>query len=101
MTDVRYLYTLHVRDLRCGHCGETVVAASPARPELRIAVGAVDHRPVRLPSLDDLPAPVLMSVRCRCGRDVFYGAPADAVPLLTSHAPQPLTPFSTYVLAGA
>ena len=100
MPAVRYLYLLHVQDVRCGHCGALVLAASPARPQLRVAVGA-HARPIRLPALDELPAPVLMSLRCTCGRDVFYGAPADAVPLLSDHPPEPRTAPAQYVLAGA
>jgi hypothetical protein len=100
MAAVRYLYLLHVSDVRCTHCGATVVGASSARPQLRVAVGAHD-RPIRLPAFDALPAPVLVAVRCRCGRDVFYGAPADAVPLLSDHPPAPLTASAKYVLAGA
>ncbi|HZW53820.1 MAG TPA: hypothetical protein VFF00_07285 [Candidatus Elarobacter sp.] len=100
MAAVRYLYLLHVREVRCGHCGTAVVDASSARPQLRVAVGA-HERPIRLPALDALPAPVLMSLRCACGRDVFYGAPADAVPLLSDRPPQTLTAPAKYVLAGA
>jgi hypothetical protein len=100
MAAVRYLYLLHVHDVRCGHCGRTVVGASSARPQLRIAVGA-NLRPIRLPALDALPAPVLMALRCSCGREVFYGAPADAVPLLSDLPPAPLTAAAKYVLAGA
>ena len=70
----RYLYLLHVNDVRCEHCGDTVVCASSARPQLLVAVGA-NERPIRLPALDALPAPVLMAVRCRCGHDVFYRRP--------------------------
>lgn len=100
MAAVRYLYLLHVNDVRCGHCGAAVVYASSARPQLRVAVGA-HERPIRLPALDALPAPVLMSLRCRCGRDVFYGAPADAVPLLSDQPPHAHTAPAKYVLAGA
>ncbi|HEY0394732.1 MAG TPA: hypothetical protein VGD01_09580 [Candidatus Elarobacter sp.] len=100
MSAIRYLYLLHVHDVRCAHCGASVVDASPARPALQVAVGA-GSRPIRLPALDDLPAPVLMSLRCRCGRDVFYAAPADAVPLLSEQPPAPRTRAATYVLAGA
>jgi hypothetical protein len=100
MSAVRYLYLLHVHDVQCGHCGRTVVGASSARPQLRVAVGA-HERPIRLPALDELPAPVLMALRCRCGRDVFYGAPADAVPLLSDQPPAPLTASAKYVLTGA
>ena len=100
MAPVRFLYLLHVRDVRCGYCGDAVVAASPARPQLRVAVGG-HRRPIRLPALDRIPVPVLMSVRCRCGRDVFYGAPADAVPLLSEQPPEPRTASAKYVMAGA
>ena len=100
MADVRFLYLLHIRDVRCANCGDAVVDASPARPQLRVAVGA-NRRPIRLPAIDQIPVPVLMSVRCRCGRDVFYGTPADAVPLLTEHPPEPRMPSTKYVLAGA
>lgn len=101
MAAVRFLYLLHVRDIRCGHCGLAVVDASPARPQLRVAVGG-HKQPIRLPpALDSLPVPVLMALRCRCGRDVFYAAPADAVPLLSDQAPEPRTASSKYVLAGA
>ena len=100
MSPVRYLYLLHIHDVRCTNCGDAVVDESPARPQLRVAVGA-NRRPIRLPAIDEIPVPVLMSVRCRCGRDVFYGAPADAVPLLSDHAPEPRTASAKYVLAGA
>jgi hypothetical protein len=99
MAAFRYLYLLHVTDVQCGYCGLTVVDASSARPQLRVAVGA-HERPIRLPAFDALPAPVLMAVRCRCGRDVFYGAPADAVPLLSEYPPEPRVASATYVLAG-
>jgi len=99
MAAIRYLYLLHTTDVWCGHCGAAVVAASPARPQLRVAVGA-HRRPIRLPAFDALPAPVLMAVRCTCGRDVFFGSPADAVPLLSEHPPGPYTAPATYVLAG-
>jgi hypothetical protein len=97
---IRYLYLLHTRDVRCASCGAAVVDASSARPQLRVAVGAAG-RPIRLPALDAIPVPLLMSVRCRCGRDVFYGTPADAVPLLSDQPPAPRTAPDTYVLAGA
>jgi hypothetical protein len=100
MAAVRYLYLLHVRDVRCSYCDTAVVDASAARPQLRVAVGA-HKRPIRLPALDALPAPVLMSIRCRCGRDVFYATPGDAVALLSDHAPQARTIGDAYVLAGA
>jgi len=101
MAAVRYLYLLHVRDVRCGHCGDTVLHATSAQPQLRVAVGA-HERPIRLPALEALPAPVLMSVRCAaCGRDAFYAVPSDAVPLLSEHAPEARTASARYVLAGA
>ncbi|GAC1614382.1 MAG: hypothetical protein NVS4B13_09140 [Candidatus Elarobacter sp.] len=100
MAAVRYLYLLHVHDVRCEHCGAQVVDASSARPQLRVAVGA-HERPIRLPAFDALPAPVLMALRCRCGRDVFYGAPADAVPLISAVPPEPRTASAKYVLSGA
>lgn len=99
MSPVRFLYLLHVSDVRCAACGDAVVDASPARPQLRVAVGS-NRKPIRLPAIDHIP-PVVMSIRCRCGRDVFYGAPADAVPLLSDHPPEPRTASAKYVLAGA
>lgn len=99
-TPIRFLYTLHVRDVRCAHCGTAVVDASPARPQLRVVVGG-NEQPIRLPALDEIDVPLLMSVRCGCGRDAYYGAPSDAVPLLTDHAPAARTAASRYVLAGA
>jgi hypothetical protein len=100
MAAVRFLYLLHVRDVRCSFCQAAVVEASSARPQLRVAVGA--HRqPIRLPALDALPAPVLMSIRCGCGRDVFYATPGDAVPLLSDHVPESRTIGDAYVLTGA
>jgi hypothetical protein len=100
MAAVRFLYLLHVRDIRCGHCGLAVVDASPARPQLRVVVGG-HKQPIRLPqAIDALPVPVLMALRCRCGRDVFYAAPADAVPLLSDQPPEPRTASSKYILAG-
>ncbi|GEM_PF-6543851 len=99
MSGVRFLYLLHIRDVRCGYCGDAVVDASPARPQLRVVVGA-HRRPIRLPAIDALPYPVLTAVRCRCGRDVFYGAPSDAVPLLSEQPPEPRTASTKYVLAG-
>jgi hypothetical protein len=96
MAAVRFLYLLHVRDIRCGHCGLAVVDASPARPQLRVVVGR-HKQPIRLPhAIDALPVPVLMALRCRCGRDVFYAAPADAVPLLSDQPPEPRTASSKY-----
>jgi hypothetical protein len=101
MAAVRFLYLLHVRDIRCGHCGLAVVDASPARPQLRVVVGG-HKQPIRLPqAIDALPVPVLMALRCRCGRDVFYAAPGDAVALLSDHAPQARTIGDAYVLTGA
>jgi hypothetical protein len=97
---VRFLYLLHVRDVRCSYCGAAVVDASAARPQLHVAVGA-HKRPIRLPALDALPAPVLMAIRCRCGRDVFYATPGDAVALLSEQEPQPRTIGDAYVLTGA
>lgn len=99
MADVRYLYLLHTHDVRCASCGDAVVDASPARPQLRVAVGA-NRRPIRLPAIDEIPV-LVMSVRCRCGRDVFYGSPTDALPLLTEHPPEPRMASTRYVLAGA
>ncbi len=100
MAGPRYLYLLHTHEVRCESCGDAVVDASMARPQLRVAVGA-NRRPIRLPAIEEIPVPVLMSVRCGCGRDVFYGAPADAVPLLSDQAPEPRTAATKYVLAGA
>ena len=97
---IRYLYLLHVRDVHCGYCDATVVDASSARPQLRVAVGA-HHRPIRLPALDTLPVPVLMAARCRCGRDVFYGVPSDATALISERAPGARTATDAYVLTGA
>jgi hypothetical protein len=97
---VRYLYLLHTCDVRCGYCDGLVVDASQARPHLRVAVGA-HQRPIRLPALDAIPLPFLLAVRCDCGRDVFYGAPVDAVPLLSDQPPGPSAACATYVLAGA
>ena len=99
MSAVRFLYLLHIHDVRCSYCGDAVVDASPARPQLRIVVGP-NRLPIRLPAIDALPHPVLAAVRCRCGRDVFYGAPADAVPLLSEQPPEPRTASTKYVLAG-
>ena len=97
---VRYLYLLHVHDVRCSHCGTAVVDASAARPQLHVAVGT-HKRPIRLPALDALPAPVLMAIRCRCGRDVFYATPGDAVALLSEQEPGSRTVGDAYVLTGA